>query len=88
VVRNRLMIATRAGPATGFTPRHCRNFTAATNPMIPDSYDNPVCEDPAMTVMTAHDRRTHPRVATLLPAGGTQQSATWSSTIPVACINA
>jgi hypothetical protein len=40
VVRNRVVIATPAGPATGSTPRHRRNFTAATNPIIPDSYDN------------------------------------------------
>ena len=39
VVRNRVMTAIPHGPATGFTPRHSRSFTAVTHPIIPDSYD-------------------------------------------------
>ena len=36
-----------------------------------------MCKDPAKTVSTVAQ-----------PAAGTQQDAMWSSTIPVACINA
>jgi hypothetical protein len=39
VVCNRVVIATPDGHATGFTPRHSRNFTAVTNPIIPNTYD-------------------------------------------------
>jgi hypothetical protein len=39
VVSNRVVIAAPDGPATGFTPRHSRSFTAVTHPIIPDTYD-------------------------------------------------
>jgi hypothetical protein len=48
-----VVIATPHGPATGFTPRHCRSFCAVTPrpppnrpatepvaPILPDRYDN------------------------------------------------
>jgi hypothetical protein len=34
-----VLIATPAGSATGFTPRHSRNLTAVTQPIIPHTYD-------------------------------------------------
>jgi AcrR family transcriptional regulator len=39
VVRNRVVIVTPAGQATGFTPRHSRNLTAVTHPSISHRYD-------------------------------------------------
>jgi hypothetical protein len=39
VVRNRVLIATPDGPATGFTPRHSRSFPAVTHSIIPNRYD-------------------------------------------------
>ena len=39
VVRNRVLIATPDGPATGFTPRHFRNFAAVTHSILADTYD-------------------------------------------------
>jgi hypothetical protein len=39
VVRNRVVIATPLGPATGFTPRQFRKLTAVTRPIIADTCD-------------------------------------------------